>query len=300
MGRQAAEALGRGINASPLFLSPNTVPMKVTPIASPQNALLKRIRGLHQRSAREKSGLFLIEGPKAVVEAFEKGIRVRDVVVSESFWQQDAAAISGQNIPGVAVVPDKLMKELATTTTPAGVLATAEIPRFQLEDLFGDQHQAPLVVIIHAIQDPGNLGTIFRTALAASATGIILTKGTVDPFNPKVVRAAMGALFAVPLVWDIALPEAVSQVRNHGLKVIACEPTAPTSLFDADLTSAIAITLGNEGQGFTEDDLDLVDLQVSIPMNEKSESLNVAISGAVVLFNVVQQRLKQNRSDASR
>jgi RNA methyltransferase, TrmH family len=132
--------------------------------------------------------------------------------------------------------------------------------------------------------------------LAASASGVILTRGTVDPFNPKVVRAAMGALFAMPLVWDVPFAEAAEAVRSRGLRVVGCEPTAQTSLFEADLTGPVAIVLGNEGQGFSSADLEIVDEQISIPMNPASESLNVAISGAIVLFNVVQQRMKSKNA----
>jgi TrmH family RNA methyltransferase len=262
----------------------------VNTISSPDNALLKRIRGLRERKIREKTGMFLIEGTKAIIEAFDKHLRVRDLVVSESFWKQDAALIAGKDVEVVTVVDDKMIKELSTQTTPAGIIATADMPRFGVDDLF--KGAVPLVVIVHAIQDPGNLGTIFRTALAASASGVILTQGTVDCFNPKVVRAASGALFAMPTVWDLSLADAATAVRERGLRVVGCEPTAQMSLFDADLSGPIAIVLGNEGQGFTAADLEVVDEQVSIPMNPASESLNVAICGAIVLFNAVRQRRK--------
>lgn len=235
--------------------------------------------------------MFLIEGPKAIAEAFDKNLNVLDVVVSETFWSEQASVISDHDVSSVCVVDDKLIKELSTTTTPTGIIATAEIPKFDMADLYGSR--PPLVVIVHAVQDPGNLGTIYRSALAASASGVILTKGTVDPFNPKVVRGAMGALFAMPTVWDVSFAKAAAAVKNRGLKILGCEPTARQSVFDADLTGPIAIVLGNEGHGLSEEDLRLVDDQIAIPMNPKSESLNVAICGAVVLFNVVQQRLKK-------
>jgi TrmH family RNA methyltransferase len=266
--------------------------LHVNSISSPNNALLKRIRGLHERKTREKTGMFLLEGPKAVGEAFDKQLRIRDLVVSETFWKQDASVFAGQDVELVNIVEDKLLKELSTQTTPAGIIATADMPRFSMDDLFASK--PPLVVIAHAIQDPGNLGTIFRTALAASATGVILTRGTVDCFNPKVVRAASGALFAMPTIWDMSLADAAAAVRERGLRVVGMEPTASTSLFEADLSGPVAIVLGNEGQGFTADDLDIVDEQISIPMNPASESLNVAICGAIVLFNVVRQRTKTN------
>lgn len=257
--------------------------------------MLKRIRGLHERKNREKSNAFLIEGAKGIAEAVAKGVRIRDFVVSESFWKTQGRAILAQDVDVLTVIDDKLMREISTQTTPAGIVATADMPSFEWDDVFaGGAGQAPLVVIAHAIQDPGNLGTIFRTALAASATGVVCTRGTVDCFNPKVVRAASGALFAMPCMWDVPLAEVVARVRERGVRVVAAEPTAAETLFDCDLRGPIAIVLGNEGQGFTAEDLELVDQQVSIPMNPSSESLNVAICGAIVLFNVVQQRRNNN------
>jgi TrmH family RNA methyltransferase len=269
--------------------------LHVNSISSPSNALLKRIRGLHERKNREKSNAFLIEGAKGIAEAIAKNVRIRDLVVSESFWKQQGQAVVGHEIDVVTVVDDKLMRDISTQTTPAGILATAEMPRFAWDEVFeAKDGQAPLVVIAHSIQDPGNLGTIFRTALAASATGVVCTRGTVDCFNPKVVRAASGALFAMPCVWDVSFEDAIAHMRERGVRVVAAEPTASETLFDCDLRGPVAIVLGNEGQGFTAADLELVDQQVSIPMNPASESLNVAICGAIVLFNVVQQRRKTN------
>jgi TrmH family RNA methyltransferase len=264
--------------------------LKITPITSNTNALLKTIRGLQQRSLREKTGLFLIEGRKAVAEALEKRLSVKDIVISQTYFEQDPDVVANHNVAEVSVVDDKMFKELTPTVTPEGILAVASTPHFSMDDIF-PQRGEPLIVVAHAVQDPGNLGTIVRTALAASATGLILTRGTVDPFNPKVVRAAMGALFALPIVADIKYEDMVSGLKQRGVRIIACEGTATKRYFEADLTGPLAIVLGNEGQGFADVDLSTVDELVSIPMNPQSESLNVAVSGAIVLFSAVQQRL---------
>ena len=264
--------------------------MKINEIESSSNGLLKKIRALHQRSAREKTRDFLIEGPKAVQEAYNKGLTVGDVVVSQTFLTDDAALLAELDIAAVSVVDDQLFKELATTTTPPGILAIAQMPEYSAADLF--KGNKPLIVIVDAIQDPGNLGTMVRTALAASVSGMILTKGTVDPYNPKVVRAAMGALFAMPMIWDLSYAEAVELCHQHNVRVIACEPTADKLVFEADLKGPVCFVFGNEGQGFNDADLSLADDLISIPMNPQSESLNVAISAGVILFTAVQQRIK--------
>jgi TrmH family RNA methyltransferase len=265
--------------------------MKINAIASSANALLKRVRGLHQRSLREKSGLFLIEGTKAVGEAVDKGVLLRDLVVSESYWKS-APAIANLKLAQVSLVEDKLFADLSTTTSPEGIIAVADIPNHSLEELF--LKPDPLIVVADAIQDPGNLGTIVRTALAAGAAGIMLAKGTVDPYSPKVVRAAMGALFSLPVVWDIEFTEAVRKLKEKSVRVMACDPEANRRYFESDLKGAVAVVVGNEGQGLSREHLELVDEVISIPMNPLSESLNVAISAAIVLFAAVEQRMKGN------
>jgi TrmH family RNA methyltransferase len=263
--------------------------LKITPITSPANPLLKKIRGLHQRSGREKSGLFLIEGAKLVNEALKKGLAVKEVVVSESFLKAGLGASHTSDISALFVVDDKQFQSLVTTEGPCGILAVAQTPVHDLEKVFG--HKSPLVVIAHGIQDPGNLGTMIRTALAARATGMILTKGTVDPHNPKVVRSAAGALFSLPLVCNLDVEQVISSVKAHGLSMVACEPAAAVPFWQVDLTVPLALLFGNEGQGFPGSILKMADKTVCIPMHEETESLNVAISAAIVLFGAVQQRL---------
>jgi len=262
--------------------------MKITPISSAVNPLLKRIRSLHQRAAREKSGLFLVEGAKVVNEALSKGLRIKDVLVSQSFLKAGLGASHTADIPAICVVDDKQFRELSPSGTSCGIIATAEIRQWSPESLF--RATPTLVLIAHAIQDPGNLGTMLRTALAARASGMILTKGTVDPYNPKVVRSAAGALFALPLVYDITIEQAIQMVRDRGLSVITCDPEAKRPFWELDMLGPAALVFGNEGQGFAGNVLELSDASVSIPMEKECESLNVAVSAAIIMFEVARQR----------
>ena len=261
--------------------------MKILPIISSSNPLLKTIRLLHDRSGRTKTGLFLVEGTKPVEEAFAKGLSIKSVVVSQTYLKHAQARLS-IDIDCLLVLEDKLFANLVTTTTPPGILAVAEIPKHTPEELFCSSK--PLILIAEAIQDPGNMGTIIRSALASSASGIICTTGTVDPFNPKVVRSASGALFALPILFDLSFLEAVSLVKEHGLKLLACQPRALTSYWQTDLTGAIAIVMGNEGQGLSPEVQQVVDQDISIPMDTKSESLNVAVCASLILYEALRQR----------
>lgn len=264
--------------------------MNITHVNSSSNSLLKRVRALHERKQREKHQQFLIEGDRGVSEAFRKGLTITDVLVSEDFLLNHGDRLREHRIESVTVVNDKIFHEIAATTAPSGILAVAQIPSYRMADLFcGDKS---LIVVANGIQDPGNLGTIVRTALAAYATGIILIKGTVDPFNPKVVRSAMGALFAIPLALDLTFSESMDLLRSHSIHVIGLDASGSKLIYDCELTGPTALVLGNEGNGFTSDELKQVDEVVSIPMNPLSESLNVSVSAAVALYSIVEQRIK--------
>lgn len=261
--------------------------MKINPITSAANPILKKVRALHQRAGREKSGAFLIEGAKRINEALEKGVKLSEVVVCESYLKEGLGDSHAADLSVIYVVDDKQFKTLVTTDSPCRILAVAPTREFALDSLLTSQS---LVVIADAIQDPGNLGTMMRTALAADATGIVFTKGTVDPYNPKVVRSAAGALFSLPFVTNVTADQAFTFMKGRGVKVITCEPTAKKAHWEADLTGPVALAFGNEGQGFSQAILDLADDSVSIPMNPESESLNVAVSAGIILFSAVQQR----------
>lgn len=265
--------------------------MEIISITSSSNSLLKRMRLIQSRSGREKEGCFLIEGVKLFDEAVKHGVDIQDVVITESLLASGFAAGQYRDVlDKVIVVEDKLMSGLATTETPQGLIATAGFKRSQFDDLFAGA--APLVVIGDRVQDPGNLGTIMRTALAFGASGLVLTKGSVDAFNPKVVRAAAGALFTLPFVENVSIEEAVKQCRERGLAILALSADGTKQLHDVDLKNPTALLLGNEANGLEQSVEQDADLVVSIPMAEKSESLNVAIANAVVLYEASSQRRK--------
>lgn len=262
--------------------------MKITPITGHQCRLFRQLRSLKLRSGREKLGLFLIEGVKLINEAFEKGVQVKDIVVSESFFKAGLGACHLNNLTAISVIEDRSFKELASTETPSGIVAIGEIPRHTMNEVFVGS--GSLVVILDAIQDPGNLGVLIRTAAASDASGMILTKGTVDLYNPKTVRASAGAIFSLPVVANISMEEAIRVTKEHDFVFLSCDPTAKTPFWEVDLTVPIAVAFGNEGQGLSPRLLAASDKVVSIPMSPTSESLNVAVSAGIILFGVVQQR----------
>jgi len=262
--------------------------MKITPITSPTNPLIKTIRGLHRRAHREKTGLFVLEGSKLVNEASRHGTKLKEIVVSQSFLKAGLGDVHAAEVQSMFVVDDEQFSELTTMDSPEGILAVVEMPRPAKEQLF--RGRAALVVIADGIQDPGNLGTILRTALAAGAQGAILAKGCVDAFNPKVVRSAAGALFMLPMLSDISVADAIALCKQRNVSVVACDARGTKPYWQADFTRPTALVFGNEGQGSAQAVLSAADETVTIPMIEGSESLNVAVSAGIILYCAVQQR----------
>ncbi len=260
--------------------------MEINSVSSATNSLLKRVRQLQSRSGREKAAAFLIEGEKLFDEAVKHAVEIEAVVVRESFLASDF--LQSRQLSKVTVVDDKLFLDLATTQTPQGLVAIARFKPWPLDAVF--QGATPLVVIADRVQDPGNLGTMMRTGLALGATGMFFTKGSVDAFNPKVVRSAAGALFAIPFVENIVIEDAIRQCRIRGLTVLAFSADGKQRLSDIELSKPSALLLGNEANGLEQTIEATADLVVSIPMSKTSESLNVAVANAIILYEASRQR----------
>lgn len=254
--------------------------MKIREIQSASNPLIKQIRSLHERAGRKKSGLFLLEGEKVVDEANRKGLAIRDIVVCRSYLAQGTAVLPF-DVKEICVVDDALFRSLATTTTPQGIVATADLPAVNLEDCFAGEK--PFLVVADAVQDPGNLGTVVRAAVAFDATAILLTKGSVDAFSPKVVRSAMGALFALPIATDIDADVLYSRLKTAGIEVLALDARAENDIWRVDAEDRIAVVLGNESNGLSQAARTAADKMVRIPISERSESLNVAVAAGIAL-----------------
>lgn len=263
--------------------------MKINNISSESNATLKLIRSLHKRSNREKQQRFLLEGSHCLQEACARRMELEHIVASKSFLQNGMEELNALDIDHIAIVDDQIFADLMTTVSSCGVLAVAEIPKENRKNI---QNWTPQIILVaDAIQDPGNLGTLFRTALAAELGGIVLLRGCVDAYNPKTVRAAAGALFDMPMASDVIPEDLISIVKSLGYKLVTCDAKAEKSYFECQLSQRVALVLGNEGQGINPALASAADEKIRIPMNPRSESLNVAISGGIILFETYRQRL---------
>jgi TrmH family RNA methyltransferase len=245
-------------------------------------------RRLRRRSGRDRESAYLAEGPTVVSEALKLRSRVRDVfVVPDDPRIQQVVELAGELGVPVHEVTPSVLDSICDTATPQGVAAVIGWERRSIEDLLSEK---PFVVAIAAVRDPGNAGTLLRSALAAGATGFVVAKGSVDPLHPKTVRASAGAVLQIPVLRDEDLGLVLSQLRRAGVLLVGADPMANVSAYDLDLTGPIALILGNESWGLPEDIRNQLDSIVGIPMPGPAESLNVATAGSILMFEIVRQR----------
>jgi RNA methyltransferase, TrmH family len=269
--------------------------MPVRIVQSKQNSRLKELRRALAQPGREAGGIVGIEGPNLVEEALRANVTIKCVFAGERMqhWLQ-ALPLPPQT--EVLVMPSGVLTSVLTTETPQPVAALVEPRRWTWIDLLSPREKtAPLILILAELQDPGNLGTIIRSAEAFGATGIVALPGTVSAWNPKAVRASAGSVFRVPLL-HIKATDALAELRKAGVTVLttAVRAAKPASLLD--LTRPLALIIGNEGNGVPEDVAALADAAITIPCPGPVESLNAAVAASVLLYEVSRQRaLKTNR-----
>jgi RNA methyltransferase, TrmH family len=257
-------------------------------LTSLQNPLVKHCRKLRQAKYRRSQQQFLIEGTHLLLEACAAGWPL-DVVCFTAEWQakQSLDLLSQLDQTRTEVVSESVLQAIATTVTPDGVVAIAQarsLPELTFKTLG---------LLLENIQDPGNLGTIIRTAAAAGAEGILLSANCVDLENPKVLRASAGQWFRLPIATVDRLDQSLFAYRTQGWQIVATLPQATTDYWDLDLTQPTLLLLGNEGAGLSDDLVKLATHQVKIPLHQGVESLNVAIAAALILYEGQRQRAEK-------
>lgn len=247
-------------------------------ITSPSNERIKRLVRLRDRRHRDDQGAFLIEGPRLVERALAAGFPPDEVYLDGS------VVYSG---PGEVVTVDpEALARASYRNRSQGVIAV--LPHFRTDLSITVPAQA-LVLMAEGIEKPGNLGAMLRTADAVGADAMIAVGEGVDPFNPNVVRASLGALFTVPLAVTTLQPLAGWTTAN-GLEIVAASPDAPTPYWEADLTGSVAVLIGSEAFGLTDEALEMAGATVSIPMRGAGDSLNASVSLALLAYEAVRQR----------
>jgi RNA methyltransferase, TrmH family len=244
----------------------------------------KLLRGLAERRAREREGCFVAEGVRLVEDLLASPLRVRFVVHASTLEDtpRGAAVLDLARRTGVRTepLPAREFTAYADTRTPQGVIAVAESPETTLAELEAPPEPRAGILVLDAVQDPGNFGTLVRTAEALGARAVFLLPGTVDPWNPKSVRAAMGSSFRLPLV-ETRWEEAAPWLRSHGFGIYAAAADGDPRL--PDRAGNVALVVGNEGSGISAETRSLADRVVAIRLRGRAESLNVTAAAAILL-----------------
>lgn len=260
-------------------------------ITSPANPQIKQLVRLRNRRHRDETGLFVIEGFRELTRANHAGVAIDTLYVAPDLWigSNETALVGEIELNGARIVevdPAPFTKA-SYRDRPEGLLATARHLDTSLSSL--ELSERALVLVAEAIEKPGNLGTMLRTAEAAGVDAVVVADPTTDPFNPNVVRASLGALFTVPL-GVAATSEVVDWCRDEALTVVAATPEGAVDHFAVDLTGPTAIVVGSEQYGLSSDWMEAADRRAVITMPGTMDSLNAAMSAGILLFEAVRQR----------
>ncbi len=259
-------------------------------ITSTQNSKIKHVRTLLGRAKeRREAGAFVVEGVRLVEEAGKGNWRFEIVLYDETLSERGKLQVESLRLKGVDVeeVSASVMKSISETETPQGILAVLEYTNSQSTNLPITNHPT-FILIPDQIRDPGNLGTLLRSAAAAGVDAVLIPPETTDAFAPKVLRSGMGAHFRLP-IQEMSWEEIEKVVRSEGLKVYVADMDGP-SCWETDLHQPVALIIGGEAEGASESARKLAKGKISIPMSGETESLNAGVAGSVLMFEVVRQR----------
>jgi RNA methyltransferase, TrmH family len=269
------------------------VAQRLRRIEGRHNGLVKELRQAFAKAERDQEGDCAIEGVRIVEEAIRSGLKFRAV-----FFKEAAQNLAERLLPQIGahvetlLLPDRLFDSSVPSETPQGVAALVRIKEFSLEDLMQRVQVGPIVVLA-GVQDPGNVGTILRSAEAFGSAGVVLSEGTVSPFNSKVIRASAGSMFRLPVVLAKAqgeMEKISAGMRQENIRLIATSSHKGTALDVARLTGPCAVFIGSEGSGLPRNLMALVDELVAIPHAAQVESLNAGVAGSIVLYEAARQR----------
>lgn len=255
-------------------------------ITSTANSQVKQVSALAKKAKlRKETGLFLVEGPKMFEEAPKEW--VEKIYATENFLKNHEDLLSGCRFE---TVTEEVMKAMADTQTPQGILALVKQPSWTLSDICGKKEGPAHIIVLETLQDPGNLGTIIRAGEGAGITGVVMNRETADIFSPKVIRSTMGAIYRVPFVYSDCLEDSVKALKETGVRFLAAHLKGKNDYDQEDLRGDTAFMIGNEAKGLSDELAGLADCYVRIPMAGSVESLNAAVAASVLMFETARQR----------
>ncbi|MCI5479751.1 MAG: RNA methyltransferase [Lachnospiraceae bacterium] len=255
-------------------------------ITSSSNSQVKNIIQLNSKGkARREQDIFVVEGIRMFREAPRD--RIVKAYVSEHFFQEEEHKRLLESC-SYEVVEDRLFRTLSDTMTPQGILCLVKQYHYQMEELL--RKEKPCIMVLENLQDPGNLGTIFRTAEGAGVSGILMNRGCVDIYNPKTIRSTMGAIYRMPFLYTDDLPRAVTGLKSREIPVFAAHLGGTLSYDETDYRNGCAFLIGNEGNGLTDETAVLADTYIRIPMEGQVESLNAGVAASLLMYEAYRQK----------
>ena len=260
-------------------------------ITSLKNPLIKEIKSLYRKKDRVKNKSFIIEGIKIVEEAIDNSYPIKNIIYTDQLFKTNDGEEIFQKIKSldnIIYVSQNIFKEISDTENPQGILATAMYEYNNIKEI--EKIKKPFLLFLDGVQDPGNMGTIIRTADAFNIDGVIITDGCVDPYNPKVVRATMGSIFRVPLYYISNSVADLTELKNQNIKIYSTSLSGSTPIYEIDFKEGFILSIGNESKGVSEEVFSLSDGLIKIPMPGMAESLNAGIAASIIMYEAMKQR----------
>lgn len=261
-------------------------------ITSSSNPIIKEIKTLHRKRERWTKRLFIAEGIKMVEEIVDKGYEAKYLIYTESLFDIKGGKELYEKIKhlkNLIIIPEKLFAEITDVETPQGIMAILPFREISLNDILVKEN--PFIILLDRVQDPGNLGTIIRTADAFGVNGIIVSEGSVDVYNPKVVRATMGSLFRMSICHTDDSISTIKELKNRGINIYSTSLQGNRFIHEVDFRLPSLLIIGNESRGVSNELLDMADMLVKIPMVGGAESLNAAVASSIIMYEALRQRL---------
>ncbi len=262
--------------------------METRRISSIRNPLLRTIRAI--LAGKEKS-LIIVEGRKFCRDALEKGLSPVEVLASENIYHSgEIRWLEDGEIPRVTVVPEKTFQRISTVKSPQGIMMLFPRPSWEKPQVLGDRREETFVLLLSGVQDPGNVGTLFRSGKGAGISGVMTWGGTADPLSPKALRASAGSSLFVPHVELKHAREALAFLEENSLPLYCADPGGIHVLWDSGISPPMALALGSEGRGLEGEVVQASRKRIAIPLKGRVESLNVAVAGSLIMFWAMEKR----------
>ncbi len=253
-------------------------------ISSKENNIIKEVKRLKEKKYRNEK--YIIEGHKMIDEAIQESVKIDIIIMTEEFANHNQKYVEKINNYKFILVTENVFKELTEVKTPQGILAVV----YKKEQRKIDE-KADYIMALDDVQDPGNIGTIIRTLDSANIKQLIVSRGTVDAYSPKVVRSTMGAIFRIQIIEVENLLETLKSLKQNGFELVSTSLQTDKNIYDIDYNKKIVI-IGNEANGVSEEIQDTSDYKVKIPMMGKTESLNASVAASIMIYEYVREKIE--------